>query len=189
MNDSYFQATHILDACCLINLYASRRIADILETLKTPVAVADYVLHKEALWVYGGPDDNVRASKEIIDLKNLQERGLLIITSLCSELEEATMVNYAYYIKDEGDAITGAIAIHRNWIMVTDDGRATNYLTSQIPTLKIVSTLDLVKAWVDASTLEFLEIQSVLWNIRERAKYKPKEGHPLYDWWRNYMQK
>jgi predicted nucleic acid-binding protein len=117
----------ILDACCVINLFASRRLAEILAVLGRPIAVAAHVANEEALYIYGGPPDNVRHIKEQIELKPLIEANLLTVASIAGEQEQETLVSLAT-VMDDGEAMTAALAIRRGWSIATDDGRAINYL-------------------------------------------------------------
>ena len=182
------QTTIILDACCVINLYASGRMEEILTALPPSIAITDYVRNSEALWVYGGPDDDIRSVKERINLTVIEKNCRIITANPNSEVEETTMVNYAYQLKDDGEAFTGAIAVNRGWVMATDDLRAKTFLLKQAPSLKIISTLELIKAWADPKTPSTDELRLVLSNIKTRATYKPHENHPLCAWWRKYVQ-
>lgn len=69
----------VLDACCVINLFASRRLGEILAVLGRPIAVAAYVANEEALYIYGGPADNIRHTREEIELKPLIDANVLYL--------------------------------------------------------------------------------------------------------------
>jgi hypothetical protein len=69
----------ILDACCVINLYASGQIRSILTAIPKSVAVAAYVRKREALYIYSrslGAKD-MSSPKEKIDLQPLIDDNLL----------------------------------------------------------------------------------------------------------------
>ncbi len=168
----------ILDACCIINLYASRQFGHILEAIPASVAVATY---------YGGPAEDVMQKEEQIDLLPYIDRGLLLPVSPESEAENVTYVNFAASL-DDGEAITGAIAVHRNWAIGSDDRRAISLFAKEAPQLQRISTLELMKHWVDSTGLPADVVRSALRNVRFRAKYEPHSRHPLYHWWRTYME-
>jgi len=171
----------ILDACCIINLYASRHFGNILEAIPSSVAVATYI-REEALKIYGGPDEYVMQKEEQIDLQPFIDRGLLLPVSPETEAENVTYVNFATSL-DDGEAITGAIAVHRNWAIGSDDRRAISFFAKEAPHLQRISTLELLKHWVDTTGLPADVVCNVLRNVRIRAKYVPHSRHPLYYWW------
>lgn len=72
----------ILDASCLINLYASGKMEDILKAVPESVVVADYVLHQESLWIYDGPSEAVREKKRPIDLQPFVSSQLLQVVDI-----------------------------------------------------------------------------------------------------------
>ncbi len=96
-------------------------------------------------------------------------------------------VNFAASL-DDGEAITGAIAVHRNWAIGSDDRRAISLFAKEAPQLQRISTLELMKHWVDSTELPADVVRSALRNVRFRAKYVPYSRHPLYHWWRTYME-
>lgn len=186
-NLNFSFTTIILDACCVLNLYASKQMEEIITALPASIAVAENVCNDEALWIYNGPDENIQLSKEPINLKPLKDKGLLTIATLDSEAEETTAVNYTYYMKDDGESVTAAIAVHRNWAIATDDRRAISFLAKQVASLTILSTLDLVKFWADTQKPSSNELRFVLQNISMRATYKPHQSHSLYTWWQGLI--
>ena len=110
----------ILDACCLITLHESGHMADILESIPSSVAVAAYVRDEEILR---------------FDLQPFIDRGLIFIVDLESEDEENTAVDFAFMLRDNGEAFTGAIALHRNWAIGTDDRQAREFFSRETPQL------------------------------------------------------
>ena len=110
----------ILDACCIINLYACRQMRAILETIPKNLSVAAYVKDQEVLNIYSGPIDNVEASSELIELQPFIDDNLLLLVDIETEDEANTYINFAERL-DDGEAITGAIAVNRNWAIATDD--------------------------------------------------------------------
>lgn len=175
----------ILDASCIISLYATGRLEGILESIRQSVAVAAFVLNKEALWIYGGPDEDVRQTKERIELQPFVEAGLIQIVTLDSTVETETYVNLATEI-DDGEAITGAIAMQRGWAVGVDDKKARSLFQREAAQLQLVYTLELVKHWADTMCPPPEEIAQTLERIRKRAVYEPGSNHPLYAWWVKY---
>jgi len=176
----------ILDACCLIDLYASGRLEDILSSLSQQVFVARYVWRDEALSIDGASGSDSGFQETSIDLEPLFDSGLLDLADLETEIEEALFVNFAASL-DDGEAITGAIAAARNWCVATDDKRARSVFAQQTPHVHLLSSPELVKLWVDVAAAGVDEICAVVQRIRRHGHYIPPASHPLYDWWQNYL--
>lgn len=174
----------ILDACCVMTLYGSGRMGDVLVTLPTPVFVCDYVLEKEALTVYDGPRENVRAETADIDLRLFEQEGLIERTSLRSE-EQATFVTLAKDL-DDGEARTIAIALHRDWAVGTDDEKALRRCQSEA--IGTITTPAFMRGWVEEENPPHDEIAVALRRIRTRAVYLPATSHPEYEWWTQYSE-
>jgi len=184
-SDLTFSHNHlILDACCIINLYASRRLGEILTALPGSTTVSDYV-YRESGWVYDGPDDNARQTKAPINLQPFIQAELLSLVSIDSEAERSKFIHFAAHL-DDGESCIGAIAVCRNWAVATDDKKAINLFYREAPDLQIVSTLELVKYWVDTTQPSVDTVRTALRNIRLRANYKPGAKHILYDWWQRF---
>lgn len=172
----------ILDACCIINLFASQQMRDILGAIPNNISVAAYVRDYEALRIYSGPIKNVQESSEIINLQPLIDDGLLLVVDIETETEANIYVNLATRL-DDGEAITGAIALSRNWAIATDDSATEKLFRKESPDIILTSTLDLVKNWVDTNKPDEGTVQEALINIRVRGRYEPSQNHPLSEWW------
>jgi len=159
---------------------------NVLDTIPKTVTVATYVYKKEALSIYTGPDQDVRQSKVAIDLQPFVNAGLLKIVDIASEAEIELRVNLEAKL-DPGEAISGAIAINRNWAIGVDEKKARNLLNREAAHIQQFYTLELVKHWVDTQKPSLETIIKALKNIRYRAIYKPGSNHPLYKWWRRYL--
>ncbi len=178
----------ILDACCLLNLYASGELAQIIRVFTPVISVSSYVKEKEALNIYDGPQQDIRSVKKEVDLEPFVSSGSIIIVSPGNSKEIQTYVNFASEL-DDGEAITGAIAFHRNWCMGTDDKKAISFFSKNGLNLSIVSTLDIVKYWADTSNPTEDMVCHVLENIRKKANYEPGPNHRLFEWWDRYSGK
>lgn len=161
----------ILDACCLITLYESGHMNEVLKCIPSSVVMAAYVKEKEILR---------------FDLQPLIDEGLLLVVDLESLAEQNTAVDFAAALRDNGEAFTGAIAKHRNWAIATDDRRAASFFVQTTPSLQILSTLELMKNWVDSDAPSFEIVRDALAKVRLEVPYVPSRSHPLYDWWLLY---
>lgn len=187
MSFDFAHNTLILDANSLICLYASQQIIPILKAIPKTIAVATYVTQKEALWIRGESSELGRDERESIQVQPLVDSGLLQIVTIDSEEEAEMFATFASQIRDQGEAITGAIALNRNWAIVLDDEKARRLFQRSAAHLQLIYTLELVKYWVDlACPAENLIIET-LQNIRKRAIYTPRKQNPLYAWWHLYQ--
>ena len=123
----------ILDACCAINLHMSGHMEEILQAIPGYVALAIFVLDEEIL----------RSN-----IQPLVDQGLIRAVSLESEAEENAFVNFAVEL-DDGEAVTGAIAMHRHWGIATDDRKARRVFARTNPHVQLLSTPELIKHWAD----------------------------------------
>lgn len=185
MNDTIFPRQGIiLDACCVINLFASGYMQSILEAIPSQVAVAAYVYEKEVLRVYSGPDGDVTREVQQVDLQPFADSGLLKVVAIDEEIEKV-VVNFSVARIDSGEAISAAIAIHNSWTFGTDDKSAISFLTQKFPQLHMLTTPDIVKHWVDSECPHPSVTRAMLKDIRRRAKYEPNTKHHLYAWWKS----
>lgn len=173
----------ILDGCALLNLYASRRIAEILGTLPRPSAVADYVRDQEALWV-GRHKSGPAAERERVNVGPLITAGLVEVLSLEGDEEMAHFLTLASSSRiDDGEAMSGALAHARGLVVVTDDKAALRAFSRHSPTIPTCSTASVVRHWAECTAADAATLARVLVDIRERASFEPGPGDPLQYWW------
>src|SRR6266496_1523030 len=174
----------ILDACCVINLYASGYMKSILVSIPTQILVTSFVHEVEANRIYSGPNDDITKETELINLQPFITGKFLHLVSPENEEEENTVVNFSSAAAiDSGEAITAAIAMHRQWSLGTDDRTATAFFMRKVPKLHLVSTLDILKHWADTMCPPLTTIKIAMNNIQNRARYRPHYKHHLYEWW------
>ncbi len=176
----------ILDACCVINLYATDRMGEILRAAPVKFTVSSYVQKVEARWVYDGEDADGNTLKQPIDFHPLVEGKLVEIVEPDLTVLSGQMILFAAHDIRNGEMISAAIAHQRNWAIGTDDASASKKLARLVPHLQIVSTFDLVKHWATSDGIDRDGIRAALRKIRERGKFSISEHHPLYEWSRNY---
>ncbi|SRR5260221_7477716 len=175
----------ILDACVIINLYASGHMQSILASIPKPVSIAAYVYEMEAQRIYTGPDEDVAKETELINLQPIVERKLLHVVPLENGPESAAAVSFSAATRlDTGEAISAAIAVHRSWSLATDDKMAISFFARQVPQLHLISTPQLLKHWVDVTRPHSIVTGLAIENIRKRARYEPHHDHSLYEWWK-----
>lgn len=176
-----------IDACNLVNLYASGRLEEILLTIPVPVFITSKVCDEEAKYIWGGPDDDVKSQIELVQLQPYIERSLLQRVELITELEQSAWVYFASYGLRDGEATTGAIAYSRGWAIGTDEHKARSIFARNVPHLQLLTTQELVKFWVDETDPPIGDVQLVLRNIELRGNYTVTSRNILYDWWQHFQ--
>ena len=175
----------LLDASCLLNLYATGRIMEVAASLPWQLAVVDYVMEQEALYVRTIGASGEQEETVPVDLSPLVEEGLLLVMRLEAPGEEASLVELAAVV-DDGEAVTGAIALNRGYSVAIDDRKARRVLGEKAPGMRLVSTLELMRRWAESVTIE--EVGRALRAMQHRARYVPGQQDPLYAWWHDMME-
>ena len=176
----------LLDASCLLNLCATGRLREIAAALPYQLGVADYVLEREALYIWVQDPDGTGERQEPVDLSSLVREGLIHVMQLENPEEELTFVDLAASMED-GEAVTGALAFNRGCSVATDDRKARRMFEEQAPAVPLVSTLELLKLWAHQASIPDTELQAAMMSIRLGASYVPGDRDPLYMWWRGIM--
>lgn len=177
----------ILNGCCLMDLYASRQIDSILESLPVPVMVAERVRDREVLRVHRQKPEEGAADDEKIELEPLISAGLLAIASLSSEDDELCFAWLAASLEDDSVATSGALALQRGWALGIDDSWSTSRFNKLAPDLQVLSTPLLLHYWVEQTKPPVAVLRTALQNVQRYARYKPSPQHPLYAWWQEQI--
>ena len=172
----------LLDASCLLNLYATGRMIEITASLPWQLAVVDYVMEQEALYVRSTGTNEGQEETVPVDLSPLIDEGLLLVMRLETPWEEASFVELAAAL-DDGEAITGAIALNRGHSVAIDDRKARRVLGEKAPGTNLVSTLEIMHQW--GESLPVQEVSRALETMRHGARYVPGQRDPLYTWWQD----
>lgn len=179
-------AVILLDTCCLLNLYATGRMAEILNALPERFAVVDHVV-TESLYIRrsGEPDDE--DGTEQVALQPLIDAGLLEVLHVETDDEAASFVAFAAEL-DDGEAMTCALALHRNAIVATDDRKARRICSSLTPPLPVRTTATMIHVWANARQISAEVLRQILSDVRERARFAPGRHDPLHAWWHSVLE-
>ncbi|MDB6067372.1 MAG: hypothetical protein JWR26_3580 [Pedosphaera sp.] len=167
----------IQDACVLINLLASGRFEDIASGCGLHFAIAS-VVAQESMYLHHTDS----SEREIIDLQPLIQKGILETLTAQSENEKLRYIEFALHL-DDGEAESVAIAEARQFALATDDKKARNLIQREGLKIELWSTCSLLQHWQAKCSIADEELKSVLTNIFTRARYRPKLGHPDFQWW------
>lgn len=174
------QALVLLNACCLLNLYATGRIRDIFQVPSVRFAVAERAA-AETLYVRRGGSGDDAGAHEPVDLQPLVAEGLLQIVYLEEEDEAATFVQFAVEL-DDGETMTCALAVHRDAAVATDDRKALRVLGVRAPEEHVYTTAQIIKHWAEADQVAGPDLKQVLMAVHERARFAPGKHDQLQSW-------
>ena len=185
--DNEWQDTGVLllDASCLLNLCATDRLLEIAAALPWQLAVVDYVMEQEVLYVRTIGAHEEQEGTVPVDLSPLIDEGLLLVMRLETLSEEASFVELAAVL-DDGEAVTGAIALNRGHLVAIDDRKARRVLGEKAPWMRLVSTPELMRQW--SASVPVQEVSHALRAMQHRASYVPGQWDPLHAWWRDMME-
>jgi predicted nucleic acid-binding protein len=114
-----------------------------------------------------------------VELAPVVVAGLLHVVRP-DDVELATFIDISLDLED-GEALTIALAVHRGWLVATDDRKAQRIAHER--GVLLLTTLDLVKAWSERKCISPGDLHAALMALRERARYAPGRTHALYAWW------
>jgi predicted nucleic acid-binding protein len=126
--------------------------------------------------------------REQIDLAPLFGKGMLTILTADSENEKLRYIELTLNL-DDGEDESVAIAEARNFALATDDKKARNLIQREGLKIELWSTCALLRHWQNKCSISDGDMKNVLTNIFNRARYRPKSGHPDFDWWMNLLSK
>ena len=182
----------VLDACCLINLFATGRPREILAALPVRWSVSRYVAEEEVLEIAredepaAGTRDRGRVALHPL-LAELISQGIIELLDVTSEEEQGQLVRFAAQL-DDGEAHTCALAIVRGARVATDDRKAIRVLRAAWQPLDRGSqpelrTSEILFSWAQASSIDRAELVHVVGAIARRASFFPPRDDPGFDRW------
>jgi predicted nucleic acid-binding protein len=174
----------ILDACCMINLYAAGDLESLLPPMRFDFHIPETVL-RESLFVRKLDEEEGKLVEDPIDLKPAIDEGLLRECKLQEGAETELFVQLATAV-DDGEAMCLAIAKTRGWMLATDDRKATR-LANKLG-VKTTSTPELMKRWADASKAKIRAVAQALDRIQTFARFVPRKGSRLQSWWNSQLK-
>lgn len=168
----------IIDACCFINLYATRDVRGFLSALKFSWHVSTLTL-SEAIFVRASNSQG-NETKEAVDAQPYIDEGLISLVDLASDDEVEMFVRLAAEL-DDGEAMALAIAKQRSWMLATDDRKAKRFAINL--GVAVITTPELVRRWVEADHIPAARTKVLVGNIESGARFSASEDSPDYDWW------
>lgn len=165
------------DCSVLLNLLAADCPAEVAADLRWQLAICPSVR------------DEVKKLRNIttgdmvpVDIASLIASGLLQVLELVGDEEQVLYVEQATVV-DDGEAMSIAIAVSRGLELAIDDKQATNHVLRAFPKMKLWTTPEILKHWMDTALISTERSREVIRLIEARARYFPPKLHPLAAWW------
>jgi hypothetical protein len=117
-----------------------------------------------------------------VDIEPLVHAGVLKVLELAGEKEQTLFVAEAAVV-DDGEAMSIAIAATRGLELAIDDKQASNHLRRHFPALKLWTTPEILKRWVETTAATAEALRKTIQLIEQRARYVPPKHHALAAWW------
>jgi predicted nucleic acid-binding protein len=169
----------LIDTCVLINLLASGEIKAILKVAARQALICSAV-EKESIYLRA---DDPQDGLEDVNLRPLIEDRVLAVCDIETPEEEMLYVNYASAL-DDGEAMTLAIALARNWSLATDERKARRLFLETANNADLLTTTStLIKEWSEAKRVSPDRIKSILLQIESRARYRSPAWDVNNQWW------
>ncbi|WP_437489052.1 hypothetical protein WME75_09970 [Sorangium sp. So ce1014] len=171
----------VIDACCTLNLLATARELEIVESLGLLLLETPQV-SREPLFLTTAPDEDGVRRKEPASTGALRSAGCLETHALDTEALVDAFVTCALRIKDT-DASCIALAGVMKVPLVTDDRKERNVAADIFPGIELISTLDLVHDAASSLQWSAGELVEVSSNLRWRGNFEPPKRDPRRDWY------
>ena len=176
----------LLDACCIINFFATGRIEEILRALPYEFATTRYVAAREVLSIAGLTAPGAPLAREVISSEQLEALHDLTILDLSSEEELGEFVRFARDL-DDGEASVCALAVAHGGTVATDDRKILRLLRQAQSLVPSVQTPEILYEWARLTRAPKTEIHRMLAAVRHRARFYPRRDAPRFDWWDGFF--
>jgi predicted nucleic acid-binding protein len=176
----------VIDTCCLINLYASGRFAELISS-NMDQAVIPAKVFDESLYIrQPSSDDPEVLENEAIELQVIKKLPNVIITDLLGSEELEKFIDLTSLI-DDGESACIAIAYCRELCIASDDRKAQK--VAQEHNISCTSTPKIIKTWSSTKNITKPDILQVIHNIERFANYSPHHTSEYYAWWNHLKNK
>ncbi len=173
----------IIDACVLLNLIATGMIQEIMSVIAQNSMIC-VLVKNESLYLRKEEDVNENESVNIDDLIN---HGVIQICDFETIDEQELFVNLAASL-DDGEAMSLAIALSRNWRLATDDKKARRIFRENNSNSDfLISTTDLIKTWAESEHIADDIIKSFLLKVERKASFRPPKSDINLQWWNDII--
>jgi predicted nucleic acid-binding protein len=181
----------LLDTCVLINLIASGSYQEILPYLSqtfTECGITSAVQNESTVLK--------DAIGNLLSINDLIVNFSLVVTEPETDLENDYFVSYSASLGD-GEAMSLALAITRNYHIATDDLKAKRIYLQEVSNPanpqpnRLLTTSELIHHWSVNQQIAVAQIRTILLHIQQQARFIPSPkvpADPYYQWWQELSQ-
>lgn len=179
--------TLVIDACCVLNVLATRLDMEIVQAIDLTLLITDRA-HGESLFLHTAPDVDGMRSKEPASTDRMRSAGHLEIRTLDTLALQDAFVECAAHLRDE-DASCVALAGVLGLPLLTDDGKERRVAKTIFPAIELVSTLSLLNNVATVLSLSEDTMLRVVTDLRWRGNFAPPRKDPLATWYADLLRK
>lgn len=176
----------VIDACCTLNLLATRRELDVVRALGLYLVDSPQV-SGEPLMLWTPPDADGLRVKEPTSTLPLRRAGHLETLPLEGDALIDAFVAAAARIKDS-DASCIALAGVLKLPLMTDDRKERNVARDLFPTIELMSTLEVLAEAEKALGWSLAELAAVATDLRWRGNFAPPRNDPHAGWYESLLR-
>jgi predicted nucleic acid-binding protein len=177
----------VIDACCTLNLLATRRELEIARACDLQLIISDRA-HAEALFLHTPPDEEGIRTKEPASTKRLRTARRLEVRRLDTDALLEAFIQCAARLRDE-DASCVALAGGLGVPLMTDDGKERRVARELFPKIDLVSTLEVLHDAVHRLALSRDAQSRLAADLRWRGNFAPPKKDPLSSWYAELLAK
>jgi predicted nucleic acid-binding protein len=175
----------VIDACCTLNLLATRRELEIVGGLELHLLDTPQV-RGEVLTLWTPPDAEGQRTKETTSTKPLRDAGHLETRPLDVDALVDAFVAAAARIKD-ADASCIALAGVLELPLMTDDRKERRIARDLFPAIELVSTLDVLAEAEERLGWSSVDLATVARDLRWRGNFAPPRQDPRGAWYESLL--
>jgi len=173
-------AQQIVDACCLINLFASGRQSEVIQAFGGDFYVPQRVCNEALSIRRPDPMDDASLVSEPIDLTDALRKDLIRLCRVEGVEENELFIGFAMEL-DDGEAACLAVAKMRGWAVATDDKKAIRLANAH--SVPVITTPELMHHWAEETQANAGVVAQALRNIESFARFRPGNSASHYRWW------
>lgn len=174
----------LLDTCCFVNLCASGCLEEALQHDEWRYVLSGIVAD-EALYIQRENTTSDDAEFEEINSRKLATNAGMNIIEVGEASEIDLYVRLAIPL-DDGEAHGLAVAKSKGFCFGTDDRKAIRIASLPEVDVKVITTPEIVKHWLDDKLVE-TEPRDLLSNIECYGRFRPRKNTLLADWWASLL--
>lgn len=176
----------VIDACCTLNLLATRREVEIVGALEirlldTPKTAG------EPLFLWTPPGEDSERTRQHVTTEALRQSGHLTTRALDTDALVDAFVGAAARIKDT-DASCIALAGTLGLPLITDDRKERRIATDMFPSIELISTLDILYDASRALGWKQDDLVRVAVALRWGGNFAPPRQDPRGPWYANLLR-